>query len=51
MRKGRIWYTLAVSNHVGMIDPRSGERRTIRLPARDWQQALALRLTPVFLWA
>jgi streptogramin lyase len=47
--KGRIWYTLAVSNHVGMIDPRSGRRGTIRLPARDWQQELALRLTPLFL--
>jgi streptogramin lyase len=46
---GRIWYTLAVSNHVGMIDPRSGRRGTIRLPARDWQQELALRLTPLFL--
>jgi streptogramin lyase len=46
---GRVWYTLAVSNHVAMIDPRSGARRTIRLPARDWKQALALRLVPVFL--
>lgn len=50
-QKGRIWYTLAVSNHVGMIDPRTGERATIRLPARNWRQALALRLVPVFLWA
>jgi streptogramin lyase len=47
--QGRIWYTLAISNHVGMIDPRNGQRRTIRLPARDWQQELALRLTPYFL--
>jgi streptogramin lyase len=47
--RGRIWYTLSVTNHVGMIDPRSGERRTIRLPSRDWQQEIALRLTPVFL--
>lgn len=48
-RQGRIWYTLAISNHVGMFDPRSGERRTLRLPSRDWQQELALRLTPYFL--
>lgn len=47
--QGRIWYTLAVSNHVGMIDPRSGQRGAIRLPARDWQQEVALRLTPLFL--
>jgi streptogramin lyase len=47
--KGRIWYTLAISNHVGMIDPANGERTTIRLPARNWQQELALRLTPYFL--
>jgi streptogramin lyase len=47
--QGRIWYTLAVSNHVGVIDPRTGQRGVIRLPARDWQQDLALRLTPVFL--
>jgi virginiamycin B lyase len=47
--QGRIWYTLAVSNQVGMIDPRTGERRTVRLPARDWKQAVALRLTPIFL--
>jgi streptogramin lyase len=47
--QGRIWYTLAVSNHVGMIDPRTGQRGVIRLPARDWQQELALRLTPLFL--
>jgi virginiamycin B lyase len=48
--KGRVWYTLAVSNHVGMINPRSGEQTTIRLPARSWGQAIALRLTPFFLW-
>ncbi len=49
-RKGRVWYTLAVSNHIGMIDPATGERRTIRLPARDWKQAVALRVVPAFLW-
>jgi len=48
---GRVWYTLAVSNHVGMIDPRTGARRTIRLPARTWTQALTVRLLPAVLWA
>jgi len=47
--KGRIWYTLAVSNHVGMYDPQTGQRGTVRLPARDWKQALTLRLTPYLL--
>ncbi len=49
-QKGRVWYTLAVSNHIGMIDPASGRRETIRLPARSWSQAIALRLTPAVLW-
>jgi streptogramin lyase len=33
-----------------MIDPQTGERRTIRLPARDWKQEVAVRMVPVFLW-
>lgn len=48
--RGRIWYTLAASNHLGMFDPATGEQRHVRLPARSWQQDLALRLMPVFLW-
>lgn len=47
---GRIWYTLAVSNHVAMIDPATGEQHAIRLPARTWTQALAVRLLPAMLW-
>src|SRR5438093_4857471 len=46
-QKGRAWYTLAVSNHVAMIDPSTMEQRTIRLPARSWMQALAVRITPL----
>jgi len=49
-QRGRIWYSLAVSNHVGMFDPATGEQRHIRLPAKNWQQDLGLRLLPVFLW-
>jgi streptogramin lyase len=48
--KGRIWYTMAVSNHVGMLDPATREQRTIRLPARTWTQAFALRMIPFALW-
>lgn len=48
-QKGRAWYTLAVSNHVAMIDPQSGVQKVIRLPARTWGQAIAVRVTPWFL--
>jgi len=48
--RGRIWYTLAASNHLGMFDPATGEQRQIRLPARSWQENLALRMLPFFLW-
>ena len=29
-----------------MIDPETGEHRTIRLPAKTWAQAIAVRLAP-----
>jgi streptogramin lyase len=48
--KGRIWYTMAASNHVGMFDPATGAQRHVRLPARTWQQELALRLMPALMW-
>ena len=48
--QGRIWYTIAASNHVGMFDPATGAQRHVRLPARTWQQELALRLMPALLW-
>ena len=46
----RIWYTVAGSNHVGLLDPASGAHRWIRLPARSFGQALTMRLMPVFVW-
>ncbi|MCP4908887.1 MAG: hypothetical protein GY910_28250 [bacterium] len=48
-QRGRIWYTMAATNHVGFFDPATGEQRHVRLPARNWTQALILRLTPLFL--
>jgi virginiamycin B lyase len=48
--KGRIWYTMAASNHVGMFDPKTSEQRHVRLPARTWQQEMALRLMPALMW-
>jgi streptogramin lyase len=41
---------MAASNHVGRFDPRTGEQRHVRLPARSWQQEVALRLLPALLW-
>jgi streptogramin lyase len=32
-----------------MIDPKTGEQKTIRLPGRTWGQAIAARLTPYML--
>src|SRR4029077_8927069 len=49
-RRGRAWYTLAVSNQVAMLDPASGARRTFRLPARTWKESLAARAVPWVLW-
>jgi len=48
--RGRIWYTIAISNHLGMYDPASGRHEVIRLPARTWGEAVALRTLPVMLW-
>jgi streptogramin lyase len=41
---------MAVSNHVGVFDPTTGEQKTIRLPATSFRQALALRMIPIGLW-
>lgn len=48
-QRGRIWYTMAATNHVGMFDPATNEQTHVRLPARNFTQAMLLRLTPFFL--
>ena len=48
--RGRIWYTIAASNHVGMFDPATGESREIRLPAAGLGQEVTLRMLPAILW-
>jgi streptogramin lyase len=48
--RGRIWYTIAASNHLGMFDPDTGEHLEMRLPARNFGQALVLRMMPALLW-
>ena len=48
--RGRIWYTISASNHLGMYDPATGDRRELRLPARTFGQAFAMRMVPLALW-
>ncbi len=48
--RGRVWYTISASNHLGVYDPASGEHRQIRLPARDFKQAMILRAMPFLMW-
>lgn len=48
-QRGRIWYTMAATNHVGRFDPETQEQAHVRLPARDFTQAMILRMTPFFL--
>jgi streptogramin lyase len=48
--RGRIWYTIAASNHLGMYDPATRAQRELRLPARDLRQAVVLRMMPTLLW-
>ncbi len=48
-QRGRIWYTMAATNHVGMFDPATNEQTHLRLPARNFSQAIILRMTPFFL--
>src|SRR4029434_10327330 len=48
--RGRIWYTIAGSNHLGMWDPAAGTGRELRLPSRTLGQAVAMRVMPLALW-
>ena len=42
----RVWYTISMSNHVGVYDTRTGENVEIRVPARNFAEAVLLRLLP-----
>src|SRR5690606_22768951 len=48
--RGRIWFTIAGSNHVGRFDPAQGRFDTTRLPAQSLQQDVMLRLLPFAMW-
>jgi streptogramin lyase len=47
---GRVWFTIAGSNHLGRFDPATERYDIVRLPADTYAQALMLRLIPAFLW-
>ena len=46
----RVWFTLALSNQIGMLDRKSGEFTAIDLPARNWREALTIWAMDVLFW-
>jgi streptogramin lyase len=44
--KGRIWFTVSATNHVGRFDPATKEQKFISLPAPDLKTRLILWATP-----
>ena len=43
----RVWFTLSLSNQVGMIDRATGEQHFIDLPTRSVGEAITIRLVPL----
>ena len=48
--RDRIWYTIAISNHVGVYDPTTGRHEVRRVPARSLGEEFTLRLQPFLFW-
>lgn len=46
--KDRVWFTLALSNQVGMFDRGTGRFTTYDLPYRSFMEELTVKLTPFF---
>jgi streptogramin lyase len=46
--KDRVWFTLALSNQVGMLDRTANRFSTYDLPFRSFMEKLTVRLTPFF---
>ncbi|MGQ0683132.1 Vgb family protein [Bradyrhizobium sp.] len=46
--KDRVWFTLALSNQLGMLDRTSGQFTHYDLPFRSIMERLTVRLTPFF---
>lgn len=47
-QKDRAWFTLALSNQVGMFDRASGQFTRYDLPFRSFMERVTVRLTPFF---
>lgn len=48
--RDRVWFTLALSNHIGMLDRSTGAFTILDLPARNWREALTLRFVSQLFW-
>lgn len=45
----RVWFTLALSNQVGMLERKTGEFKTFDLPPRSFKEKISLKLNRVIL--
>lgn len=45
--RDRVWFTLALSNQIGMIDRATGEQHFIDLPTRSLGEAFTVRILPL----
>lgn len=48
--RGRVWFTLALSNQIGMIERSTGEVRLFDLPSRNWRESLTLWAMPTLFY-
>ena len=46
--KNRVWFTLALSNQIGMLDRASGKFTTYDLPFRSFMEKMTVKMTPFF---
>ncbi len=46
--KNRVWFTLALSNQIGMLDRTSGKFTTYDLPFRSFMEKMTVKMTPFF---
>lgn len=45
--RDRVWFTLALSNQIGMIDRATGEQSFVDLPTRSLGEAFTVRILPL----
>ena len=46
--QNRVWFTLALSNQIGMLDRASGKFTTYDLPFRSFMEKMTVKMTPFF---